>query len=308
MSTSAPPDKEEQQGPDGAPVREPEGTAERDDAETEESAPGASTWRGAVRWIATAAVLMTIGWSLADTLQDDPPSSSARTSSSSVVGGVRSDPDPAGSLTPEQSLSSTPADSRLVATGTSRRIGLYKRSDSTKAFTFVKNPNVMGAPAVFLVDDAAGSRFKVKLPIRPNGSTAWIRAVDVTVSTVAHRVTVNLSSRRMTVWRGGQVLQRTPIGIGKTVTPTPSGLYYINALLKQPNPRGLYGPYAFALSAHSNVLRTFAGGNGRIGLHGTNAPSGIGRGVSFGCVRMPNSVVRRLARVLPLGTPVRIVR
>lgn len=298
----------ELQALDGAPDRGPAGAAALVEPRPQESTAGAHRWRGAVRWVVTAAVLMTIGWTLAHALQNDPPASTAPTPSRPAGGAVPGSSGLGGPLTPEQILSRTPAGSRLVATGTTRRIGLYKRSNATKAFTFVRNPNVMGAPAVFLVDEAAGSRFKVKLPIRPNGSTAWIRAVDVKVSTVAYRVTVDLPRRRLTVWRGRRVLQRTPIGVGKTLTPTPSGVYYITALLKQPNPTGAYGPYAFGLSAHSNVLRTFAGGNGRIGLHGTNAPSGIGGNVSHGCVRMPNSVIRRLARLLPLGTPVRITR
>ena len=101
-------------------------------------------------------------------------------------------------------------------------------------------------------------------------------------------------------------MKNPAIGVGRSLTPTPSGLYYTTALLKQPDPKGIYGPYAVALSAHSTVLDEFAGGNGRIGLHGTNEPSGIGSNVSHGCIRVPNSVIRRLARLLPLGTPVRI--
>jgi lipoprotein-anchoring transpeptidase ErfK/SrfK len=54
------------------------------------------------------------------------------------------------------------------------------------------------------------------------------------------------------------------------------------------------------------VLFSFGGGPGQIGLHGTNAPRLLGRDVSHGCVRMRNQAITRLARMLPLGTPVRI--
>ena len=90
-------------------------------------------------------------------------------------------------------------------------------------------------------------------------------------------------------------------------TPTPSGLYYIAELLRQPNPNGFYGPWAFALSAYSPVLSHFGGGGGQVGIHGTNEPLGIGHTVSHGCIRVRNSVIERLAAILPLGTPVRIV-
>ena len=66
------------------------------------------------------------------------------------------------------------------------------------------------------------------------------------------------------------------------------------------------GLFSFGLSAHSNVLKRFAGGDGRVGLHGTNQPALIGSNVSHGCIRLRNRAVRRLAKVLPLGTPVYI--
>jgi lipoprotein-anchoring transpeptidase ErfK/SrfK len=92
------------------------------------------------------------------------------------------------------------------------------------------------------------------------------------------------------------------------VTPTPVGLYYITELLKQPDPTGPYGPYAFGLSAHSDVLHEFAGRDGILGLHGTDFPQGIGTNVSHGCIRMSNHAITKLAHVLPVGTPVRITR
>ena len=98
------------------------------------------------------------------------------------------------------------------------------------------------------------------------------------------------------------------MGVGRAVTPTPSGLYYVTELLKQPDPTGLYGPYAFGLSAHSDVLHEFAGRNGILGLHGTNFPQGIGTDVSHGCLRVSNRVILKLAHLLPVGTPVRITR
>ena len=90
------------------------------------------------------------------------------------------------------------------------------------------------------------------------------------------------------------------------MTPTPFGQYFITELLKQTNPNGLYGPYAFGLSAHSNVLHEFAGGNGEIGIHGTDQPWVIGTSASHGCIRLYNHDILWLSQRLPLGTPVRI--
>ena len=78
-------------------------------------------------------------------------------------------------------------------------------------------------------------------------------------------------------------------------------------LIQLTDPRGMYGPYAFGISAHSNVYTHFGSGDGEIGIHGTDYPQGVGSRVSHGCIRLHNAAVVRLARTLPLGTPVDIV-
>jgi lipoprotein-anchoring transpeptidase ErfK/SrfK len=55
------------------------------------------------------------------------------------------------------------------------------------------------------------------------------------------------------------------------------------------------------------VLRSFAGGDAVIGIHGTNNPGVLGHDVSHGCIRMSNASITRLARLLPLGVPVQIL-
>lgn len=42
------------------------------------------------------------------------------------------------------------------------------------------------------------------------------------------------------------------------------------------------------------------------GIHGTDAPSSIGRGASHGCVRVRNEDIETLFRIVPVGTPVYI--
>ena len=48
-------------------------------------------------------------------------------------------------------------------------------------------------------------------------------------------------------------------------------------------------------------------GGGVVGIHGTDQPSLIPGHPSHGCVRVPNGAILALARLMPLGTPVRIV-
>lgn len=148
---------------------------------------------------------------------------------------------------------------------------------------------------------------QVYLPVRPNGSRGWVRAQDVTLAGVPYRVDVHLGRHQLELFRDGSRVQTFPIGVGKNATPTPGGTYYLKELLRVPNPSGPYGPFAYGLSGFSTTLKSFAGADAVIGLHGTNDPASIGRDVSHGCIRLRNADIRQLAELLPLGTPVRII-
>ena len=71
---------------------------------------------------------------------------------------------------------------------------------------------------------------------------------------------------------------------------------------------GSYGSHILSLSAYSETLETFNGGVPVIAIHGTNRPDLIDGAHSNGCVRVTNDIVTQLKGMLPVGTPVQIVR
>lgn len=160
-----------------------------------------------------------------------------------------------------------------------------------------------GQPQVFLVVGEQAGRYEVLLPVRPNGSKGWIDAADVTVASHDYQIQVSLSGFRMLVQKGTEVVVDTPVGVGAADTPTVGGEYYTWVLIDPTNAG--YGSYAYGLSGFS-TLEAFAGGDGRLGIHGDTDPSSFGRQVSHGCVRVPDAVMVRLAEEigLPLGVPV----
>src|SRR5262245_55063409 len=121
------------------------------------------------------------------------------------------------------------------------------------------------------------------------------------------RVLVDLSARRLTLFRNGRGVLRTPVAVGSTATPTPTGRYYVTQRLIPADASGPFGPAAIGISAYSTVLTGWTQG-GPIAIHGTNEPWSIGRAVSNGCIRVRNDVLRRLFKVTPAGTPVLIRR
>jgi lipoprotein-anchoring transpeptidase ErfK/SrfK len=147
----------------------------------------------------------------------------------------------------------------------------------------------------------------VALPIRPNGATGWVRAANIMRTPVRTRITVDLSERRVHLYRDGRLVLTAPAAIGSSATPTPLGRYYVNQRLIPSDPNGPYGPGAVGISAFSPVLTGWAQG-GPIAIHGTNEPWSIGRAVSNGCIRIPNALLRRLFSLAVEGTPVLIRR
>jgi lipoprotein-anchoring transpeptidase ErfK/SrfK len=95
-----------------------------------------------------------------------------------------------------------------------------------------------------------------------------------------------------------------PIGVGLPRWPTPRGEYYVRERLAGFDDP-FYGPVAFGLSARSPVLTDWPGG-GYVGIHGTDRPSLLPGRVSHGCIRLRNADILRLARLMPLGTPVTV--
>jgi hypothetical protein len=155
------------------------------------------------------------------------------------------------------------------------------------------------------VDAAKRAWLRIRLPGRPNGRTGWVRREALgDLLVVRTRLVIVRTALRATLYKSNTPIWSARVGIGKAGTPTPLGVFYIRERLRGSG--GTYGPWAFGTSAYS-ALSDWPGG-GVVGIHGTNQPGLIPGRPSHGCVRMRNDKIRRLARLMPIGTPVHIVR
>jgi hypothetical protein len=165
-----------------------------------------------------------------------------------------------------------------------------------------------GLPEVYLAlsmrRDAGGQDWvKIRIPGRPNGRRAWVRRESLgSFHVVRTRLVISHKTLRATLYRRGKVVWRSPVGLGAPGTPTPKGRFWIRERLIGRG--GIYGPVAFGTAAYSR-LSEWPGG-GVIGIHGTDQPGLIPGRPSHGCIRVPNGKVKRLRRLMPIGTPVRI--
>jgi hypothetical protein len=162
---------------------------------------------------------------------------------------------------------------------------------------------VFGVASVVLGSTCEPLGYRVHLPIRPNGASAFVALAAVKLYPVRTRVEVDLSARRLTLFRDDEEVLTATTGIGASGTPTPTGSYYVNQMLRPDDPHGAFGPGAIGISAFSPTLMDWAQG-GPVAIHGTNDPSSVGRLASHGCIRVQNPVLRRLWRAVRPGTPV----
>jgi lipoprotein-anchoring transpeptidase ErfK/SrfK len=163
-----------------------------------------------------------------------------------------------------------------------------------------------GSPTTLAVAAQRGRWLGVVTTHVPNGHLGWVDPEEsrVRTSTTRVRVVIDLSERRLVVRRGGEVVRRMTVAIGRSSSPTPVGRFAVTDKLPGSRYGSYYGCCILALSAHQPSLPPGWTGGDRVAVHGTDDPSSIGGAVSAGCPRASAEDMRFLMRVVPLGAPV----
>src|SRR5262249_28523784 len=106
-----------------------------------------------------------------------------------------------------------------------------------------------------------------------------------------------------TVYNAGRLRRTFSTVIGAPSTPTPRGLFSIVHAWRG-SPSDFAGSWILGLTAHSDVLRHFEGGEGEVGIHGRGGASlldPLGSAASHGCIRLANRSIDWLVRTIGAG-------
>jgi lipoprotein-anchoring transpeptidase ErfK/SrfK len=141
--------------------------------------------------------------------------------------------------------------------------------------------------------------YQVWLAMRPNFRSGWVRAGSVATYTTPAKIVIDVSARRLTVYRAGRRIRSFPVAVGSSQYPTPTGVFFVNEKTI-PAPGGQYGVLALGLSGFQPRLPT----RGALAIHGTNNDALVGQAVSDGCIRMHNADVLKVSHWVPGGSPV----
>ena len=153
---------------------------------------------------------------------------------------------------------------------------------------------------------------RLRLPWRPDDAAGWVNANHVVLEKTPWGIKVSTAQRTLTLFRRGASVRTLSVVVGKPSTPTPLGLFAIVWAIPW-NPNDFLGSWVLELSAHSDVLQQFDGGDGTVGIHGRGGASlldPLGSARSHGCIRLANDAIDWLVATvgedsLP-GTPVQI--
>jgi lipoprotein-anchoring transpeptidase ErfK/SrfK len=188
---------------------------------------------------------------------------------------------------------------------------LVRRGPSPSAPLKIKlgKVNQNGYPTLVLVDatrDVGGVQwYRVFVAMRPNESRGWVREGQLAFYQTTSRIVIDLSQRKLMVYRRGELKHTYPVAVGRPGLATPTGFFFINQKLRPSAPGGPYGVLALGLSAFQPKLAAWEQG-GPVAIHGTNEDSLIGQAVSHGCVRMHDKDVLAVSALVPSGSPVLI--
>jgi lipoprotein-anchoring transpeptidase ErfK/SrfK len=203
-------------------------------------------------------------------------------------------------------VESLPDGSSLVL-GARDEVEVFDAPNETEPIRTLEPTTILGTITVLsVVEGPSDGWARVLLPGRPNGAEGWVRADEMVAYVVEGKVLIDLSERTLSYVVGDNEVIATPVGIGSQASPTPTGQFFVTDSVALADPTSPWGPHALGLSARSDTVTEYNGGDGIIGIHGTNKPGSIGLALSLGCVRVPNEVITRLHEVVAIGTPVEI--
>jgi hypothetical protein len=185
------------------------------------------------------------------------------------------------------------------------RAGQLRSSPGGRVVAQLLKRTSFGSPRVLAVAERRGDWLGVLAPELDNGAVGWIPANQAHLFRIPYSLEIDLSRRQMVARRDGKTVTRTTVAIGKPSAATPLGTFAVSdrLLTKGESP---YGCCVLALTAHQPHIPQGWGGGNEIAIHSTLDPTSIGQAVSLGCIRADTFHMRKLMKVIPIGTVVRV--
>ena len=125
---------------------------------------------------------------------------------------------------------------------------------------------------------------------------------STTAATADMRIEVDVNARQLKVFRGGQQVATHAVAVGSEKWPTQTGEWTIKQVVWNPDWNPPDESWAEEREPRESGDPKNPMGRAQLvydpprSIHGTNAPSSIGKAVSHGSIRLPNEVIVELAK------------
>ncbi|MBW4489145.1 MAG: L,D-transpeptidase [Trichocoleus desertorum ATA4-8-CV12] len=149
----------------------------------------------------------------------------------------------------------------------------------------------------------------IRLPLQPvKSASASAKPKPMTPAQAQTRLVVDLSDRKVSIYRSQKLQVSYPVAIGQSGWETPTGTFEITQMQTNPVWQHPITDQLITAGPDSPLGLRWIGfwsdGYNQIGFHGTNQEELIGQAVSHGCVRMRNQDIVALYQQVAEGTPV----
>src|SRR4051794_5767526 len=173
-----------------------------------------------------------------------------------------------------------------------------------KVIAHLRPQTAWGSPTVVWATERRGRWLGVIATALHNNQVGWLDVRHDRPRMWRSQLSLHadLSARTLELRRGSRVVRRIPIGIGDPNTPTPLGRFSVTDKLAPGRELSFYGCCLLALSGHQSHLRPGWAGGDRIAIHG----GAVGAAASAGCLHADDADLKRLMKVIGIGTPVYI--
>ncbi|MGL5034559.1 MAG: L,D-transpeptidase family protein [Microcystaceae cyanobacterium] len=169
----------------------------------------------------------------------------------------------------------------------------------------VATPAVTTTPSTNKVSTSAPKPAATKTETKPTTTAATSEN-----KVLASRLVLDLSDRKVYVYKDNSVIATYPVAVGKKGWETPTGNFQVIQMTENPiweNPwNGKKVPASINGPIGVRWIGFWTDGKNTIGFHGTPVKHEkfLGQAVSHGCVRMKNPDVVSLFGIVKSGTPV----
>jgi len=119
------------------------------------------------------------------------------------------------------------------------------------------------------------------------------------------RIVVSIPDRKLAVMENDRIIRTFEVAVGAPKTPSPAGTFKVVNRIE--NPTWYYKGKIVGPGTNNPVGTRWIGlSEHGYGIHGTNAPSSIGKNASHGCIRLRNADVEQLFKLVAVGDEVEI--